>query len=119
MLSDEGLVVDVPENSYKDATCAILDVCNEEGATRKGIRSKDMLGDRCLPSFRNFVSFSKPLGLHMGAFEKEVAYLLRKMEAKKGHSVRALSMKRRPLLTCHFDKELWKLESLVNYNQST
>lgn len=49
MLSNKGLIMDVPKNSYKDATCAVLDVCNEKEATRKGNPSKDMLGIEASP----------------------------------------------------------------------
>ena len=40
----------------------------------------------CLPN--SFVKFSNCLGLPVLGFEKEISFLLRKLEAKKGHGVK-------------------------------
>ncbi|RVW36515.1 Vesicle-fusing ATPase [Vitis vinifera] len=71
-----------------------IDLCSEEGAPGKDSPSKDMLGDGSLSSFRNFISFNKSLGLPIDGFEKEVVSLLRILEARKGCSVGASSIKR-------------------------
>ena len=105
--------------SCKDAGWSVIDLCSEEGAPGKDSPSKDMLGDGSLSSFRNFISFNKSLGLPIDGFEKEVVSLLRILEARKGCSVGASSIKRTLLFMCHFDRELWKLERSFNYNQSS
>ena len=48
---------------------------------------------------------------------KEAASLLWKLEARKGCTVGASSIKR-SLSMSHFDIELWKLESLISCDQS-
>ena len=82
-----------------------------------------MLGDGKLSSFRKFVSFRKSLGLPAVGFEKKITSLLRKLEARRDHRERRRggdsSIKRRPLSMFHFGRELWKLESSTNYNQSS
>ncbi|WKA05120.1 hypothetical protein VitviT2T_023104 [Vitis vinifera] len=79
------------------------------------------MGDESLYdlSFGKFVSFSKFLDLLVEGYEKEIVSLLRKSEAKKGYRVVALSIKRRPSSMSDFDRELCKLECLVNYNKSS
>lgn len=45
--------------------------------------------------------------------------LLRRLEARKGCRVAALSVKRKPSSTFHFDRELCKLECSINYSKSS
>ncbi|RVX12733.1 hypothetical protein CK203_011550 [Vitis vinifera] len=51
----------------------------------------------------NFISFGKWLGLPMDGFEKEVASLLRKLEATKDHRMVASSIERRSFSTSQFE----------------
>ena len=99
-----------------------LDLGSEEVvALENGGSRRDSMGDESLYdlSFGKFVSFSKFLDLLVEGYEKEIVSLLRKSEAKKGYRVVALSIKRRPSSMSDFDRELCKLECLVNYNKSS
>ncbi|RVW91332.1 hypothetical protein CK203_035414 [Vitis vinifera] len=114
---DKGLVVECKGDGY-----GMLYVGSEEVvALENGSSRRDSMGDESLYdlSFGKFVSFSKFLDLLVEGYEKEIVSLLRKLEAKKGYRVVALSIKRRPSSMSDFDRELCKLECLVNYNKSS
>ncbi|RVW91388.1 hypothetical protein CK203_035449 [Vitis vinifera] len=114
---DKGLVVECKGDGY-----GMLYVGSEEVvALENGSSRRDSMGDESLYdlSFGKFVSFSKFLDLLVEGYEKEIVSLLRKSEAKKGYRVVALSIKRRPSSMSDFDRELCKLECLVNYNKSS
>lgn len=65
-----------------------------------------MLRVGSLSSFRKFVSSNEHLGLYVDGSEKEVASLLRKLEAIKGRTRGASGSKRRPFSTSRFDRDL-------------
>ncbi|RVW20140.1 hypothetical protein CK203_116799 [Vitis vinifera] len=114
---DKGLVVECKGDGY-----GMLYVGSEKVvALENGSSRRDSMGDESLYdlSFGKFVSFSKFLDLLVEGYEKEIVSLLRKLEAKKGYRVVALSIKRRPSSMSDFDRELCKLECLVNYNKSS
>ena len=54
----------------------------------------------------------------MEGYEREIVSLLRKLKAKKDRRVVTLSIKRRPSSMSCFDRELRKLECLINYSKS-
>lgn len=51
----------------------------------------------------------------MLGFEKEIIALLKKIEARKGHGVK-VSKSGRKSSSSHLEREIWKLECLVNYS---
>ena len=55
-------------------------------------------------SSMKFVSFNKFFRLPMQKNEKETVSFLRKLEARKGRRVVALSVKGKPSSTSHFDR---------------
>lgn len=99
------------QNIHYAAKSANPDLCSEKMVLRKDSPSKDMMGDKNFSnlSFKNFVSFREWLGLQVNNCEKEVASLLRKLEAKKGCKVVTSSTKGRPFSTSCVERELWKL----------
>lgn len=70
-------------------------------------------------AYRNFVSFSKNLGLPMEGFKKEVDSLLRKSEAQKGRKATRSRRKRRLSPASQFEMKLRNLDCSVNYNPSS
>ena len=73
-------------------------------------------GDVSLP--RKFVNFSNYVGMLVAGFEKEINSLLKNLEARKGRGVKVLGGRRKHFLTSHFERELLKLEYLINYDSS-
>lgn len=67
---------------------------------------------------KKFVTFSNFLGLPVAGLEKEINSLLKKMESRKVHRVKVARGKKKLLLTTWLEKEIQKLECLVNYNCS-
>ena len=68
-----------------------------------------------LPS--SFVKFSNGLGMSVVALEKEISLLLKKLDLRKGRGVKGSGGKKKSLPSC-FEREIRKLESLVNYDCS-
>ena len=68
--------------------------------------------------FNKMTNFSNFVGMPMVGFEKEIISLLRKMDTRRGHSVKASGEKRKPNTSSRFDKEIQKLECPANCNKS-
>lgn len=66
-----------------------------------------------------FVNFSSYLRKPVLGFKKEIGSLLKKLETRKEHGVKSLDSKRSHRLISHFERELRKLESSINYNSSS
>ena len=65
-----------------------------------------------------FVNFSSYLGMPIVGFEKEIRSLLKKLEARKWCGAKGAGSERSHYPVSHFERELHKLESSVNYNSS-
>ena len=87
-----------------------------EGLANKLLPLQELKGSDL--SFKKFAFFCKFLGFLMEGYEREIVSLLRKLKAKKDRRVVTLSIKRRPSSMSCFDRELQKLECLINYSKS-
>ena len=65
-----------------------------------------------LPS--SFVKFSNSLGMPVAGLEKETNLLLKNLDSRKGRGVKG----KKSLPSSSFEREIRKLECLVNYNSS-
>ena len=63
-------------------------------------------------------TFSSLVGMPIYGFEKEIFSLLRKMEKMRGCGACVSGGTRKLNLTSHFEREILKLECLVNYKSS-
>lgn len=54
----------------------------------------------------NFVKLSNCLGISVVALEKEIGFLLRKLDSKKMHGVKVSGGKRKPLASFRFEREI-------------
>ena len=65
-----------------------------------------------------FAKFNNILGILVVGFENEINSLPRKMEARKGCRVKIPGGKRKTFSSSSVEREIQKLECLVNYNSS-
>ena len=75
--------------------------------------------------FDKLARFNGFLGMPVVGFENEILSLLRKMDARRGHGGKVRGggamgggWKRKPKALSCFNREIQKLECLVNYNRS-
>ena len=109
LLLRDGRLVDLKRSAEKDSSGKDLKVSAEEGEATKAMEAcrvskEEKLGSVSLPD--NLVKFSSFLGLPMVGVEKEINYLLRKLESRKGHGVKVAGGKRNLFLATQLEREI-------------
>ena len=116
MLLQDGGLLDLSRKVVKEPSRMEMVARVKELGLPKGCGIRGFGGENIDSLSNGLVEFSNCLRMPTTGFEKEICTLFKKMELRKGRGMRISGGKKR-FFSC-FEREIRKLECLVNYNSS-
>ena len=116
MVLQDGGVVDLLKKAVKEPSGMEMVARVEELGLPRDVEFKAWEGENIKSLPNGFVEFNNCLRMPIAGFEKEICALIRKIELRKGQWLRMSGGEKRS--SSRFEREIRKLECLVNYNSS-